>query len=160
MEKHRSVRYLGIAWFLAWRFLPILDAGAVTVGKTYTGRCAKFHVEQDAAINPELKDRLHSACACRWDYRALGKLWDCETARVKRILRDECEVVVQNLGNGLEVPCIPCDWGPNPRTGRLVDLTQKAMSMLLLETDQTVTLTLIRRPKQTRRLNPIQEAVK
>ena len=66
--------------------------------------------------------------AMRWDYRI--------TPRGK--LR---KMVVLISANGLTIKARPVDWGPNVRTGRVMDISPGAASALGLSTDDTATAT-------------------
>ncbi|MBI4613973.1 MAG: hypothetical protein HY720_10225 [Planctomycetes bacterium] len=63
--------------------------------------------------------------AMRWDYSPNGRdFW--KNARI----------LVLNPKNGRAIVVRPVDWGPNTRTGRIVDLSPQAMKDLGLATDQ------------------------
>jgi uncharacterized protein (TIGR02594 family) len=69
--------------------------------------------------------------ACRWDYN--------ETPA--KLLR-ESFATVASVKTGKSVKCLPVDWGPNIRTGRIADLSPGAARALGIETDDVVTVTL------------------
>lgn len=63
-------------------------------------------------------------CACRWNFDVLPK----------SALRAGVMVIV-NPSNGRVVCAKPADWGPNARTGRVIDLSPAAAQVLGVETD-------------------------
>lgn len=69
-------------------------------------------------------------CAMRWDYKvmspgALARSW------------------VRVTANGRTCYVRPVDWGPNERTGRLIDLSPGAAQFLGVKTDDVVEATLL-----------------
>lgn len=70
-------------------------------------------------------------CAMRWDYD--------KTPRV--VLAHSIVRVVAE--DGTTVWCRPADWGPNIRTGRVIDLSPGAAQALGVKTDARVQATLI-----------------
>ena len=71
--------------------------------------------------------------ACRWDYS--------QTPRA--LLRDSVATVL-NPQNGRSVSARPVDWGPNPDTNRVADLSPGAAGALGLNTDDFVTVSIYR----------------
>lgn len=69
-------------------------------------------------------------CAMRWDYAQTGR---------NALLHGKVRV---QAGNGRVVWCAPADWGPNERTGRIIDLSPGAIEALGIETDAVVTVQL------------------
>lgn len=69
--------------------------------------------------------------ACRWDY----------SQTPKQFLRDATALLV-NAENGRSVLARPVDWGPNPDTNRVADLSPGAAAVLGLNTDDYVTVTI------------------
>lgn len=76
-------------------------------------------------LNP---DALY--CAMRWDYKITSR----------ESLRGGYVMVFSGDGPGLFVK--PVDWGPNVRTGRIIDLSPKSMAILNVKTDDEVTASL------------------
>lgn len=70
-------------------------------------------------------------CACRWDY--------AKTPRA--ILAQSIVRVVSENGTCIFVR--PVDWGPNIRTGRIIDLSPGAANALGVATDDKVEVTLV-----------------
>lgn len=70
-------------------------------------------------------------CACRWQYSRTSKL----------ILRRSLCIVVNARAQRLAI-CIPADWGPNARTGRVIDLSPGAAAYLQVGTDDNVAFAL------------------
>lgn len=73
-------------------------------------------------LNPE-----QPYLAMRWNYDAASRLE--LRAMVFR---------VTNLRTGRAALCVPVDWGPHKRTGRVVDLSPGIFKQLELETDMEV----------------------
>ena len=69
--------------------------------------------------------------AYRWDY----------TKTSKAFLRT-VGVHLTNPKTGKTINCLPVDWGPNSRTGRVCDMSPGAAAALGLQTDDTVTITI------------------
>lgn len=70
-------------------------------------------------------------CAMRWNYTQTSvKQLQSAIVRVKAL-------------NGNVVWCTPADWGPNARTGRIIDLSPMAAEVLGVKTDDLVKCTLI-----------------
>jgi hypothetical protein len=69
--------------------------------------------------------------ACRWNYS--------ETS--KDFLRESL-ARVENLQNGRSADARPADWGPNPATGRVADLSPGLAAALGLNTDDFVRITI------------------
>jgi hypothetical protein len=65
-------------------------------------------------------------CAMRWDYSVFSR------ARVAQA------VVRVQSGNGSVIWARPVDWGPNEKTGRLIDLSPGALRSLGIVTDSSV----------------------
>jgi hypothetical protein len=64
--------------------------------------------------------------ACRWDYHATTPAWlHLHTVKVSN-------------RRGATIDCIPVDWGPNARTGRIADMSPGAAHALGLQTNDTV----------------------
>jgi hypothetical protein len=76
-------------------------------------------------------------CALRFDYDAIAQAQTLSLAEVKDWIR-KAEIVVEF--NGKSMPVIPVDWGPHPRTGRVIDVSQFVMGKLGCRTDDTVTV--------------------
>jgi hypothetical protein len=72
--------------------------------------------------------------ACRWDY----------SQTPKDFLRDTFAVVA-NPENGRSLSARPVDWGPNPDTNRVADLSPGVAAALGLNTDDFVTVTIFRK---------------
>lgn len=70
-------------------------------------------------------------CAMRWNY-------DSSPRGLLRL-----EGVVEVSFKGKTIYCTPADWGPNVRTGRLIDISPGAMFQLGCETDDVVTAKLV-----------------
>jgi hypothetical protein len=64
--------------------------------------------------------------ACRWDYHATTPAWLHQ------------HVVRVSNRKGVTIDCIPVDWGPNARTGRIADMSPGAAHALGLQTNDTV----------------------
>lgn len=77
-------------------------------------------------LNPEM-----FYCAARWNY-----LFTSRTLLRKSL----CEIVTSR---GRRALCRPVDWGPNIRTGRVMDLSPGLAAHLHLKTDDEATLTLL-----------------
>lgn len=69
-------------------------------------------------------------CAMRWDYHKTP------VSYLRKTL-----VTVNNPKTGETVQVHPADWGPNIRTGRVIDLSHGAITALKLDTDDTVEVT-------------------
>lgn len=69
-------------------------------------------------------------CAMRWDYQATPP----------SVLRHSLVRVTNGQGKSIVVQ--PADWGPNARTGRIIDLSPGAAEALGLKTDDLVTVEL------------------
>lgn len=65
-------------------------------------------------------------CAMRWDYSQVSRY------------RLACAIVRVSTDEHNVVWCRPADWGPNVRTGRVIDLSWGALRALGLATDDTV----------------------
>lgn len=74
-------------------------------------------------------------CAMRWNYALTSKefLKGC-VVLVKRFIESE----------SLLVACKPVDWGPNAKTGRLIDISPGAMKALKAKTDDIVQCLLVK----------------
>jgi len=70
-------------------------------------------------------------CAARWNYLFTSR---------SLLRKSLCEVVT---ASGRRALCRPVDWGPNIRTGRVMDLSPGLAAYLRLKTDDTATLTLV-----------------
>ncbi len=82
------------------------------------------------SIGPRLFNRLNTNAyylAMRWDYKQTPKSF----------LRS-IKVKLTNPTTGKTVEATPVDWGPNERTGRVVDVSPGAAKALGLDTDQIV----------------------
>jgi len=77
-------------------------------------------------LNPEM-----FYCAARWNY-----LFTSRTLLRKSL----CHITTSK---GRCALCRPVDWGPNIRTGRVMDLSPGLAKFLGLKTDDTATLTLV-----------------
>jgi hypothetical protein len=73
-------------------------------------------------LNP---DALY--CACRWDYKETPAAWLRSTK-------------IKVSANGKTVDVNPVDWGPNAKTGRIIDLSPGVMKALGIQTDDVVTV--------------------
>lgn len=82
------------------------------------------------SLNP---DALY--CAMRWDY----------TMTSRKTLRTRTLVHVRHNG-GSPVILRPVDWGPNIRTGRLIDMSPGAAFALGVKTDDLVSVTVVVAP--------------
>ncbi len=85
---------------------------------------------QPVKMNCGLARQLDSSqfyCAMRWNY----------SATPKRILA--ASIVRVMSGSGRVCWCRPVDYGPNERTGRVIDLSPGAASALGVGTDDVVT---------------------
>ena len=125
------------------------------MGKTVTGRCSEFGGPADIGMGPHEPVALYTAkaqapaglfsgdgvrgrdlnpdalyCAMRWDYN--------ETP-----ISYLHKITVAVTANGKTVHVHPVDWGPNARTGRVIDLSPGALKALGVETDATVTATYV-----------------
>lgn len=69
-------------------------------------------------------------CAMRWDFAVTPR---------EAIRNSMCLV----QANGVKIWCSPADWGPNERTGRIIDLSPGAAEALMVKTDEVVAVTLI-----------------
>jgi len=69
--------------------------------------------------------------ACRWNYNETPKEF------LRRALAR-----VENPANGRAVDARPVDWGPNPSTGRVADLSPGLAAALGLDTDDIVRITI------------------
>lgn len=113
------------------------DIGAVTEpGAVIVGRVSYFHAQRAALGHPEKP----FYCACRFDYRKLGKHIG---PQVKNALSRDYEVVV--WANRKSIVCQPVDWGPARWTRRVIDLSKAALDELGVSTDDTVSYYLRRR---------------
>jgi len=93
---------------------------------------AKLFLPQTTA--PGLARRLNPEmfyCAARWNYLFTSR---------SLLRKSLCEVVT---AKGRRALCRPVDWGPNIRTGRVMDLSPGLANYLGLKTDDTATLTLV-----------------
>lgn len=95
-----------------------LAAGTIEAGQSITGLGRR--------LNP---DKFY--IACRWDYN-----------RTPKSFLRTVGIHATNARNGKTVNCLPADWGPNSRTGRIADLSPGATAALGLKTDDTVTVTI------------------
>lgn len=81
-------------------------------------------------------------CAMRWPYaewnHELGKPVMKSTS-AKKWWHDK-KILVTNPKNGEQVVLAAKDWGPNPNTGRVIDVSQKAIKSLGADTDDTVNI--------------------
>lgn len=69
--------------------------------------------------------------ACRWDYHVTSRSFLRNTV-----------AQVQNARTGKREQARPADWGPNPRTGRVADLSPGLAAALGLDTDEEVIVTI------------------
>jgi hypothetical protein len=69
--------------------------------------------------------------ACRWDYHVTSRSFLRNTV-----------AQVQNVRTGKVEQARPADWGPNPRTGRVADLSPGLAGALGLDTDDEVIITI------------------
>lgn len=104
------------------------------------GKCSWFVAGRKAAINSKAGPYY---CAMRWDYDALAEELGVDRSEVKAELA-KCTVLVYSRETGKSVVCKVADWGPHKKTGRTIDLSQKAISVLESETDDVLVATLRR----------------
>lgn len=76
-------------------------------------------------------------CACRWDYKLTGGVVPLREMWVLITSRHTDAHGVQKA-----IWAHPADWGPNERTGRVVDLSPGAAEALGVTTDESVTVEL------------------
>lgn len=69
--------------------------------------------------------------ACRWDYHVTSRSFLRNTT-----------AQVQSVRTGKNERARPADWGPNPRTGRIADLSPGLAAALELDTDDEVIVTI------------------
>ncbi|HEV2839758.1 MAG TPA: peptidoglycan recognition family protein [Chthoniobacterales bacterium] len=69
--------------------------------------------------------------ACRWDYHVTSRSFLRNTV-----------AQVQSVSSGVVKQARPADWGPNPRTGRVADLSPGLAAALGLDTDDEVIITI------------------
>jgi hypothetical protein len=69
--------------------------------------------------------------ACRWDYDVTSRSFLRNTV-----------ALVQSVGTGQVEKARPVDWGPNPRTGRVADLSPGLAAALQLETNDEAIVTI------------------
>jgi hypothetical protein len=74
-------------------------------------------------------------CAMRWDYDEIAKNLVLSRSEVKDRLRN-AEIVVEFQSKFM--PVIPVDWGPHPKTGRIIDVSKTVMGKFGCQTDDTV----------------------
>jgi N-acetylmuramoyl-L-alanine amidase len=65
--------------------------------------------------------------ACRWNYNTTPRSFLRNTV-----------AIVRNPANGLHIEARPADWGPNPRTERIADVSPGIAAALNLDTDDIV----------------------
>lgn len=131
--------------------------------KPVTGKCSTFGGRDDTGVKPneplallapnDWKSRLWRAlftedrdenlgnarnldpnahyCAMRWDYNETPR--DVLAHSIVRVIAED----------GTCVWCRPADWGPNIRTGRVIDLSPGAIQALGIKTDATVEACLV-----------------
>lgn len=80
-------------------------------------------------------------CAMRWSYGAFeGKYGEILCGFTREQIRRSLFKV---SANGKSVYVQAADWGPNPDTDRLIDLSPGALAYLGMKTDYTVTVELV-----------------
>lgn len=72
-------------------------------------------------------------CACRWDYEITPRA----------MLRSSLVEVWPSGQELRRVTCIPVDWGPHERTGRIIDVSFGALQKMECATDDMVCVRLI-----------------
>lgn len=70
-------------------------------------------------------------CAMRWNYDSYPR------EKLRR------EGIVEVSFGGKTIWCTPADWGPNVRTGRIIDISPGALFQLGCKTDDVVTVKLL-----------------
>jgi N-acetylmuramoyl-L-alanine amidase len=88
-----------------------------------------FYPNAEEALGRELNSEGSHFLAMRWDYD--------ETPRELLLQK---QALVRSPKTGKHVLCWPADWGPGEQTGRVCDLSKKAMHDLQIETDSEVTV--------------------
>jgi uncharacterized protein YraI len=113
-----------VSWFGGPRDTGVTasETGAITGQRL---RALNSPLSPDAATLAAHADRYYY-CAMRFDYTTRDTSW----WRRARLL-------VLNPATGQAVVVRPVDWGPNTRTGRLIDLSPQALHDLGLDTDGT-----------------------
>jgi len=88
-------------------------------------------------------------CAIRFDYNAIAQSEVISLSEVKDRIRN-AEIVIEFKGKSM--PVIPVDWGPHPKTGRIIDVSRTVMGKLGCRTDDIVIVYLPNWLKLTDRL--------
>ncbi len=99
------------------------ETGAVTGERLRSLNSPMNPSPSEAASHPD----DYYFCAMRWNYAPQGVSW----------LRS-AKLVVRNPNTGATIVVRPVDWGPNTRTGRLIDLSPQSLRVLGLTTDADV----------------------
>lgn len=129
---------------------------------TMTGKCSWFGGPNDTGVAPDEELALCSnaqindpnfkglflrvqpanttGCARRLDPDALycAMRWDYGVHPRSFLIRSFVKVTCP--GTGKTVLLKPCDWGPNGRTDRIIDMSPGALKQLGIETDWIVTV--------------------
>jgi hypothetical protein len=80
-------------------------------------------------------------CAMRWGYGEFSGIYGDV---LKGFTRDQIRRgLILVTANGINVAMQAADWGPNPDTGRLIDMSPKALSLLKIGTDDIVSVQFI-----------------
>lgn len=95
------------------------------------GKHSKTAISGEKARNLNPNDFY---CAFRWNYKKYPKNY-----LKKCLIKIECK----KNGQVKTVTVKPKDYGPHPRTGRIIDVSPGAMKKLGIKTDDTVTVYLI-----------------
>lgn len=105
------------------------------------GKCSWFGGPNDTGVGPLERGAIsHEVlreldpngfyCAMRFNYG--------EDTEAGIIFWRAARLLVRNPANGVSVVVRPIDWGPNPDTGRIIDLSPGAISGLRAQTDDLV----------------------
>jgi hypothetical protein len=74
-------------------------------------------------------------CAMRWDYQKIATNLNLSINEAINKLRN---TLIWIEFNNLIISLVPVDWGPAQTTGRLIDISPKAMELLQCKTDDIV----------------------
>lgn len=116
------------------------------LGVAIVGRISEFGGPNDLGMTPTEGLALYPGlgrelnpddlyCAMRWNY----------TLTSKEFLKGCMVIVTKFIGDSsIKVACKPVDWGPNAKTGRLIDISPGAMKALKAKTDDIVQCMLVK----------------
>jgi hypothetical protein len=122
--------------------------------KKVTGKVSWFGTKLDASIKPNATLALYPNvtrdmmqypflnplyCAMRWDYKKITQA--LKISRKKAIDALRKAIITVEYKNRM-VNLVPVDWGPHPKTARIIDISPLAMKSLNCKTDEEVTILL------------------